>query len=275
MFGYGYGVGITPNVASLGIAYDADAAAYFTAAGITDQTQKDAYNAMVVSLKANSLYTKFQALYPFLGGSASTHKYNAINPLDTNAAFRLSFTGGWTHSSNGALPNGTTGYADTFFTPSVNFSSANSTHLSFYSRTAANATHRDFGCYVNADNPCMCLGSNITPLLLSDNLNFNTNRINSAVTNTQKLLINTRTSSTVHKAFRNATQIGSTGTTAVGALPTISIYLGASNATAFGVSNYSTKQYAFASIGTGLSDAEVTIFNTIVETFQTALSRNV
>lgn len=274
MIGYGYGVGLSPNVASMS-AYDADAAAYFTAAGITDATQKSAYTTFVLALKANSLYTKFQALYPFLGGTATTHKYNAINPADTDAAFRLSFVGGWTHSANGALPNGTTGYADTFFTPNTHFASANSSHLSLYSRTAVNAAHRDFACYVNADNPCMCIGSNAGPNIVSDSYNFNTNRINASITNTQGLLINTRTSSIVHKAFRNATQAGSTVTTAVGAMPTISLYLGGANQTAFGVGAYSTKEYAFASIGTGLSDADITTLYSLIQSFQTSLSRQV
>jgi len=65
---------------------------------------------------------------------AAQFKYNLVNPVDSDAAFRLVFNGGWTHSSNGATPNGTNGYADTKFNPSLN-GQLNSAHLSYYSRT--------------------------------------------------------------------------------------------------------------------------------------------
>jgi hypothetical protein len=98
---------------------DTDAQAFITAAGITDSTQKTAINTLVVGLKADGIWTKMQAIYPFVGGSASTHKWNLKDPRDLNVAYRLSFNGGWTHSSNGVTPNGINGYADTFFDGNV------------------------------------------------------------------------------------------------------------------------------------------------------------
>ena len=53
-----------------------------------------------------------KALYPFVGGTATSHKFNLKDPRDLDAAFRLQFNGGWTHNSNGVTPNGTNGYAD-------------------------------------------------------------------------------------------------------------------------------------------------------------------
>ena len=97
------------------VGFDADAQAFITAAAITDVTQQNAINTLVVDLKGYNIWTKMKALYPFVGGTASTHKFNLKNPLDTDAAFRLTFSGGWTHSSTGALPNGTNAYADTKF----------------------------------------------------------------------------------------------------------------------------------------------------------------
>ena len=43
------------------------------------------------------------------------------------------FNGGWTHSNNGALPNGTNGWADTFL--NNNILGQNNNHISSYSRT--------------------------------------------------------------------------------------------------------------------------------------------
>ena len=86
---------------------DVDAQAFITATGITDATQITAVNNLVLGLKGNNIWTKMKAIYPMVGGTATTHKFNLKNPLDTDAAFRLVFSGGWTHSANGALPNGT------------------------------------------------------------------------------------------------------------------------------------------------------------------------
>ena len=99
-------------------AFDADAQAFITAAGLTNPTQQRAVNTLVLSLKANNIWTKMRAIYPFVGGTASTHKWNLKNPLDTNAAFRLVFFGGMTHSANGIQGNGTNSYANTFLNPS-------------------------------------------------------------------------------------------------------------------------------------------------------------
>ena len=114
--------------------FDPDAQAFITAAGITDNTQKTAINTLVLDMKGFGIWTKMKAIYPFVGGTASSHKFNLKNPLDTNAAFRLSFIGGWTHDANGIKANGTNGYADTFFVPSVQYSVIDNAHISIYSR---------------------------------------------------------------------------------------------------------------------------------------------
>jgi hypothetical protein len=107
------------QVSRFSASYDSDAQAFFTAAGITDTTQKNAVNQLVLDLKSYSIWNKMNAIYPFVGGTASTHKYNLKDPRDLNAAYRLSFAGGWTHSSNGVTPNGVNGYADTYFDGNV------------------------------------------------------------------------------------------------------------------------------------------------------------
>ena len=113
---------------------DPDAFAFLTATGITDPTISSAIINLVISLKNFGIWTKMYAIYPMVGGTAFTNKFNLINPLDTNAAFRLNFVGGWTHSANGALPNGTNAYADTFLNPSFTLP-LNSHSFGIYSRT--------------------------------------------------------------------------------------------------------------------------------------------
>jgi hypothetical protein len=86
--------------------------------GITS-TVSAATITMFNSIWSNGLNTNMLAMYPFIGGTAGSHKFNGMNPLDTNGAYRLTFAGGWTHSANGALPNGTNAYANTFYNCNV------------------------------------------------------------------------------------------------------------------------------------------------------------
>jgi len=120
-----------------GAVYTARTTAFATATGITDATILGALNTFDLGLISNSLDTKMKAVYPFVGGTSTTHKYNFMNALDTNGAFRLSFNGGWTHSSNGVTGNGTNAYANTFLNPSTQLNTVSS-HFSYYDRTTAN-----------------------------------------------------------------------------------------------------------------------------------------
>ena len=116
---------------------DSDASAFITAAGLTDATQKDAVNTLVKDMKASGLWSKMKAVYPMVGGTATSMKFNLKDPRDLDAAFRLTWSGGWTYSATGATPNGTNAYADTKFIPNNNGLSVNNNSISYYSRTSA------------------------------------------------------------------------------------------------------------------------------------------
>ena len=123
-------------------AFDPDAQAFITAAGITNPTQQGAINTLVVALKGYSIWTKFKAIYPIVGGVASSHAVN----LKTPGTYNLSFTTGWTHSSTGMTPNGTSAYADTGLNDNTVLS-LNSAHILFYSRTNVDGLYCDIGNY--------------------------------------------------------------------------------------------------------------------------------
>jgi hypothetical protein len=270
-------LGITPKrFAPLGSSNDADAQAFITAAGITDGTQQSAVNQLVLDLKSANIWTKMKAIYPIVGGSASTHKWNLKDPRDLDAAYRLAFGTGMTHSSNGFVSNGTSGFANTYLTPNSHLTN-NNTHLSVYSRTNLNiaAASFDIGTSNNV-SAYYDLSLRLGDTLYSDSYNNSTNRFTNANTDSRGLFTTTRTTSTVLKIFKNNTQLGSTLTAASTnfSLLTQPIYICALNKNG-SVDFYTTRQYAFASIGDGLSDAEVTSLNTAVTTFQTTLGRNV
>ena len=59
--------------------FDPDAQAFINATGISG-SNATAINTLVVDLKSAGVYSKLQAAYPFIGGTAAAHKYNLINP---------------------------------------------------------------------------------------------------------------------------------------------------------------------------------------------------
>jgi len=254
--------------------YDADAQAFFTAAGITSVTEKNAYNTFILGLKSNSLYTQ-QLLLPFLGGTASTHKFNAVNPVDSDAAFRATFGGGWTHSSTGALPNGTNAYADTHMVPSVDMSDS-AQHLSIYLRTnTAGALSSDLASYTGA-------GSNIVQLITkftdgniyADMYNNSTNRISLANADTRGFYCLSRESTTSFKLYRNGVQIGTVNTSAVAGRSscTNNFFFSARSAATF----FSNREVAFVSAArSALSDSQNLTYYNLVQALETALGRQI
>jgi hypothetical protein len=78
--------------------------------------------------------------------------------------------------------------------------------------------------------------------------------------------------SRLQNLYKNGSSIASN--TGVGSFANNNLYLGAANGGGTALF-YSDKQYAFCSIGNGLSGAESSSYNTIVQAFQTALGRNV
>ena len=264
---------INPYIYGVATSYDPDAQLFITATGISG-TNATATNQLVLDLKAANIWTKFKAIYPVVGGTATSHKFNLKNPSDTNAAFRLSFVGGWTHSATGMLPNGTNAYADTFLIPSTALTN-NNTHISIYSRTNSSGLYFDIGSG-QATGQYFDLALNITGNVFADQYNNSTARITTANANSQGFYISSRTTSSVFKLFKNAAQLGTTNTGASTGFTSItsSVYLSALHE---GASNlyFSNRECAFASIGDGLTDAEALAFRTAVQTFNTTLARQV
>ena len=260
-----------------GARQDADTTAFLNVTGITDATIVSALDTLVVDLKRDGLWDKMKAVYPFVGGTATTHKFNLVNPSDTDAAFRLAFNGGWTHDANGALPNGTNAYADTF----LNLTSLtnNSTHISYYSRTnTAGSTRAEIGAGSSS--------SNIYLQMLSRRIggNYNgdsyfgasTNRIDAPVSSSQGYFIDTRTNNVTHKAWRSNTLIGVDSITQTNNIASVNLkmYIGARNNSST-ADLFTDRQCAFATIGDGLTDTEASNLYTRVQAFQTTLNRQV
>jgi hypothetical protein len=250
---------------------DVDAAAFFArvtnAGGSLTSTEQSAINTLVLDLKTNSIWTKMQAIYPMVGASAAACAQNL-----KSSSYTGTFGGAITYSANGITSNGTTGYLDTGFNPSLH-NSAGSSHLSYYSRTSVTESKVDMGCYdTGYTNP-----NQLAIHFNAGSSYYNPNNTSDSVvkineSSSQGLFIASRTSSTsIFGKRNNNTETTGTASEARNNVKIFILAASINNNAEF----FNTKQCAFASIGDGLSTTDASNLYTIVQTFQTTLSRQV
>jgi hypothetical protein len=248
--------------------FDPDAQAFITAANITNTTQQNAINTLVVDLKGYGVWTKMKAIYPFVGGTATSHSYN----LKNTAQYQITWFGGVTHNSNGITGNGTNGYANTGLNSNTILNNLN-IHLSVYTRTASTV-----GSFSNELTPIAGYSS-INWLGLRTNnktsgiasFTAGNDTFNVSASNTLNgFIVGSKTSNILKKLYRNSIILNTRTNTDNNLLPNANIGIfGAPGA------NYSNNNLAFSSIGDGLTDTEASNLYTAVQNYQVALSRNV
>lgn len=252
---------------------DSDAEAFLTATGITDPTISSAINILVLQLKSAGIWNKIDALYPFVGGTATTHKYNLKDPRDLDAAYRIAFLGGMTHSSDGITGNGTSYWASTYLNPNTELNGGNAqndNHMFYYLQTFTARGQLDMGAYT--PSPTGLFASNArNPSNLYNTANMTANVYNGTTnTATSGAYCNTRTSSANYRKYVNKTE--TTVTQASVAPPSRDVFLMCYNNNG-SPGAFSDRTMSLVSLGAGLSTAEVEDFVDINETFQTSLGR--
>ena len=274
MFGFGY-TGIIASMKKVpsGGGNGALTTAWITATSETDATIISALNTLETDLTTYGLTAKIKALYPMVGGTAAKHKFNFMDARDLDAAFRLTFNGGWTHASTGALPNGVNAYADTYLSPSTSLSQ-NSCGFSYYSRTNRSLVGGAMGVY-NAANYQFYLfarytGNNMINRIATTVYSGDTY---SGITDSRGFFTSSRNTSAYSKLFRNGTSLGN-GAVASTGLPSEKFFIGA-----ISWQNYpqypDNEEFAFNAIHDGLTDGEAANLYTAVQAFNTTLSRQV
>ena len=251
---------------------DADAQAFITAASITDSTQQSAINTLVTQLKGYGIWTKMKALYPFVGGTASSHKFNLKDPRDLDAAFRLTFYGGGVHSSTGYQLNGSNSWADTKLIPSNILSSNGKVSLGFYSRTNRTGANRvAMGSFTNPTSGFMIYPrytDNKAYFGLADDSNGNPPSVTSTLGFYQGARNNSTTQSLSNINGNNYSYNYNTTS-----LPNTSVYIGTVN---YNPTSYvENLELAFSYVGEDLSAGDMSNYYTAVQTFQTTLGRQV
>jgi hypothetical protein len=195
-------------------------------------------------------------------------KFNLKNPTDSDAAFRLTYSGSWNPGYSGVRGDGSTAYADTKLNVSSSLSGANS-HLSLYQNSLSSKTsEQGIGSYdtfymsfypASADNQLSSIGQ---PSLSTTSPGLGFFQIN-ALNTTQKL-------------FKNGTTLGSNTLTST-TLSNSSVIIGASRFASFGNNPiwFDSKQIVTTTIGDGLTDYQAKALYWIVQKFQTTLGRQV
>ena len=240
---------------------DPDALAFLTAAGITDATVTSAINTLTLSLKANNLWTKSFAIYPLVGGTSSTHKWNLKDPQDTDAAFRLVFNGGWTHTSNGIIGNGVNAFANTFLNASITI--LNQGSIGIYSRTNIGETAYDFTNIVGGTEQSVISRWSTNLMYVNSGSATYPNTANTDSRGLFSMTYNSRVT-----GYKNTSSVITELKASSGANNTFKIG-------GTGFSNYSSKNYAFAYIADLFDATELINIYNIIQTFQTTLTRNV
>jgi hypothetical protein len=229
------------------------------------ETEKNATNTLVVSMKADGVWSSMKAIYPMVGASAAACAQNL-----KSSSFTGTFTSGWTFASTGATPNGTSAYMNTFFNPANESSVAsNDFSMGVYLRTQVGGIDSQIGNYGTGGDVLMLANYTSTNVLYRfftslDNTSSNSSNVSKGLTSVSTLTTSTQ------KVYKQGTLIytGSSTTTFKGSKD---IYVGAIN----GIGLYSAAQFAFSYIGNGLTDTNVSNFYTAVQAFQTTLARNV
>jgi len=257
MIGIGLNIG---NRVMVGV--DADAQAFFdrvtAAGGSLTTTEKAAVTTLVTTMKADGTWTPMKAIYPMVGASAAACAQNL-----KSASFTGTFSSGWTFASTGVTPNGTSAYFDTTLN---SFTDLTQTSISFgiYYRSNAVAVPIE-GTF---DGNSLAISTRGTQTYFSIGT-FGT--IGPLIESAVGFKAVSRNASNL-RSYINATQNGTATNSAN--CPSLLMYLGALN---FNGSPgfYSSNEEAFAFIGDGLNDTNMSNYYTAIQAFQTTLSRQV
>jgi hypothetical protein len=260
-------------IASQIASFDADASAFFgrvsAAGGTLSLTEKNAVNTLVIQMKADGTWTPMKAIYPMVGASAAACAQNL-----KSSSFTGTFTSGWTFASTGVTPNGISAYMDTALNTLTNLTTTTA-HLSIYVRNNSSivnpydlANSTNLGLTVDSTFLISRYSTNTAYFGMADT----TYGTSVSSTDSRGLWLGATNGSRAQILYKNGTSVA-TGTGS-GSFANNNLYLGAANGGGV-ASLFSSKQYAFCTIGNGLSGTQQGNFYTAVQAFQTTLSRNV
>ena len=261
-------------------AIDADVTAFADAgrANITDADQKTALNEMVLALKASNvsaagtLWDKFTAIYPLVGGNATSHSKNlkstSYDIINDGTAAGLAWQAGThnSHATGTVAGNGSSVYGNTQLSPADLLQ--NDVSIYVYSRTPSPTTATCFiGCSGITTRFHM---SQVSATLQGYGPNSLNDHYAAISPNSRGHMLSQRTTSTNIQVYFNST-VSSTSSTSL-TPESYKFTLFARNRNV-GPNEFSNANLGFAAIGKSMTSAEWAAFRTIIDDFQTALGR--
>ncbi len=253
---------------------DPDVKNYKNKSGVSDGVIIPFVNTYVTELKAAGLWSKFYAIYPFLGGTSSKTSFNLKNPDN----YQIFWAGGMTYGTQGVDFNGTTGFGDTNFDFSTLASTIEDIHFSFYTPDA-NA---------GLANVPMGVGSSAADDRIRMAFDAGTDNYyadmwsNGAVAGRALVTgmgapaghyLATRFSASAAFVYLDGVQMALNSTAVdVSDVPSDTFYIGATNLAGV-AAGFTTKTLGLATIGKHLTASDITSFQTITDKFLTSLGR--
>lgn len=255
-------------------AIDVDAQAFIDAAGLTDDTQIAAVNGLALDLKNAELWDKLQVIYPLVGGTADTHKWNLKDPRDANDAFRVTWSGaGIVHSATGVNPVSGDCFGNTHYVP-LDEAIIDDASMSLYSRTdSVGGSQCDMGAFDPVDATRFHLIVRYDGDLFYPGLaETGSTPLVTPSTDSRGLFANSRLDVDYQHGYRNGAEFGPPSAVHASRLPSQAVYLLRLNDFPAGPSR---REVAFYSIGRGFTDDEHADLNIAVQAYQTELGRQV
>ena len=248
------------SVSGGGGGYAPETIAFLSQASITDPTIGNAVNDLVLDMQSVGIWNKMIAVYPIVGGNASAHKTNLIDPN----TYTIIFSGGWTHSSTGMLGNGINTTGDTQLTPITDMPGPDMS-MGVYMRDQATATNRPLLIGGTSQNLYyMRYGpTNITTYMPNV-----TSPVNNTISPATKFMATAKNGVDLYFTMNGLGGFNSS----IGSSPNM-----ANTSMKIGnlFTTYSAQEFAFVFIGYYLDLTEMDTFRVMIDNFQTALSRNV
>lgn len=266
--------------------WQAETVAYMNAVGIPDNASASIYgvtnnavwlawDAFFITLKGAGLLAKHYYIRGMTGSAANAanYKFNAINPVDSNAAYRATYFGSITFTALGTQGNGANGYANSHFNDLTAGVDVTDFGMTSYIRTNSVRTE----CIMGANNTSYNLqlpriAGPSDNMYLYDNSAFNANYL----TTSAGALTNVR-----HPSEANTQRVYQSGVlkqSRTGFAPTALVNLdhyemARNNGGSAGL--FSNRQICYHAAHRGMTAAETAIYHTALHSLQTALNRQV
>lgn len=238
-------------------------------------------NNLVIALKANGFWTDAKAIFPIVGGTATTHSYNLRN----TAQFQITWAGSPTHSTSAGVDfNGSSQDGKFALNPSTQLSASANTFVYYTTDTyTSDGNDYDMGCRNTSGTATygiLCVS------LLASGTQYATYYPNAQAGAAFSIAhpsspytgdyIMTRRTDSDTEIYKRGSSLGSNSVTRTAGPPNSShMALGGFTDGATNFGNYSPRNCVFAGVwNRGFTGSEAATLSTIINDYETDLGRN-